>query len=281
MPGNSHTSVRSRTVAAELRNMRETRGLSMAEVAGMLGVSTSKISRIETGNSGLQSEDVAALLGYYQVPGPKRQQLMDRLRRSDQKGWWERQAGLPPLWRALIDFESKAVSIQHYAPMIIPGLVQTAEYAEAMLRATDGSLADAELDNLVAARMARQAVLTRTTAPRYVAVVHEVALRMPVGGPGVLRRQLRQLLTVAERPNVTVCVVPIPRGAHVGFRGMFMILEFAEEPDVVHVENQVSGLFLEGEPTLAGYRLAMRNLLDVALRPEASAELIAAIDAES
>src|SRR5689334_20858746 len=125
MPGNSHTSVRSRTVAAELRTLRERSGLSCADVARTLGVSPSKISRIETGNSGLQPDDVAALLGFYQVPAPKRQELLDLLRRGDQKGWWERQAGLPQLWRALIDFENKATRIQNYEPLIVPGLLQT------------------------------------------------------------------------------------------------------------------------------------------------------------
>ena len=281
MPGNPHTSVRSRTVAAELRSLRESRGLSCADVATTLGVSASKISRIETGNSGLQPDDVATLLGFYQVPAAKRQELLDLLRRGDQKGWWERQAGLPKLWRAVIDFENKAARIQSYQSLIIPGLLQTGEYTEAMIRSTDDTLSDAELDNLVASRMARQTVLTRSTAPHYLAVIHEVALRMPVGGPGVMKRQLRHLLTIAERPNIGVRAVPTSAGAHVGLRGPFMILEFAEEPALVHVENQVTGMFLEEEADLAGYRLALRNILNVSLAPPATAELIAAIAAES
>src|ERR1700716_3614629 len=99
MPGNPHTSVRSRTVAAELRRLRERRGLSCAGVARTLGGSASKISRIGTGDSGMQLEDVAALLDFYQVPDSKREELLDLLRRGNQKGWWERQAGLPHLWR--------------------------------------------------------------------------------------------------------------------------------------------------------------------------------------
>src|SRR5256885_11892511 len=159
VPGNPHTSVRSRTVAAELRVMREDRGLSCAAVGRTLGVSASKISRIETGNSGLQVDDVAALLGFYQVPSTKRQALLDLLKRNDQKGWWERQAGLPHLWRALIDFENKATRIQHYQSMVIPGMLQTSEYCEALLKAIDDTLSPAELGNLVAARMARSTLL--------------------------------------------------------------------------------------------------------------------------
>jgi transcriptional regulator with XRE-family HTH domain len=280
MPGNPHTSVRSRTVAAELRTLRETRGLSCADVARTLGVSASKISRIETGNSGLQIDDVSALLGFYQVPTPKRDELLNLLRRGDQKGWWERQAGLPQLWRALIDFENKATRIQCYESVVIPGLLQTGEYCEAMFRAIDDTLSDAELDNLVASRMARQTLLTRSTAPQFLAVVHEVALRLPVGGPGVMKRQLQHLLTIAERPNIVLRMVPTRAGAHVGLRGPFMILEFADEPGLAFMENQDTGMFLGEEVDLAGYRLALRNILKVALAPAATADEIAAIIAE-
>src|SRR2546430_9955480 len=225
MPGNPHTSVRSGTVAAELRNRRERRGLSCAEVARMLGVSASKISRIETGNSGLQIDDVAALLGFYQVPEAKRQELLDLLRRGDQKGWWERQAGLPHLWRALIDFENKATRIRNYEYAIVPGLLQTSEYSQALIRATDTTLSDAELDNLVASRMARQTLLTRSKAPEFLAVVHEMALRVPAGGPGVMNRQLQHLSTIAERRNGYGLVVQTCVGVHVGLREPFLLLE--------------------------------------------------------
>jgi len=280
MPGNPHTSVRSRTVAAELRRLRERRGLSCAEVAKTLGVSASKISRIETGNSGMQVEDVAALLGFYQVPDPKREELLDLLRRRNHKGWWERQAGLPHLWRTLIDFENKATRIQNYEYAIIPGLLQTAEYTAAMIRATEATLSDAELDNLVASRMARQTLLTRSSAPEFLATVHEVALRMPAGGPGVMKRQLHHLLTLVERPHVSLRVVPMDAGAHVGLRGPFMMLEFADEPSLVFVENQNTGLFLEDEADVVAYRIALTNILSVALATDATADLIASIAAD-
>jgi transcriptional regulator with XRE-family HTH domain len=280
MPGNPHTSVRSRTVANELRKLREERELSCAEVAKMLGVSVSKISRIETGISGLQSDDVATLLGFYKVPPAKRNELLDLLRRGDQKGWWERQAGLPKLWRALIDYENKATRIQTYEPLIIPGLLQTGEYCEAMLRGNDDTLSDAELDNLVATRMARQAVLTRSAAPQYLAVIHEAALRIWVGGPGTMARQMRHLLSVSQRPNIVLRVVPMSAGANVALRGSFNILELTEEPDLVHVENQITGMFLEEDADLSGYRLALRNILGVALAVDATTTLIDTIATE-
>lgn len=254
--------------------------MSCAGVAKTLGVSPSKISRMETWISGLQSEDVATLLGFYKVPAKKRQELLELLRRGETKVWWERQAGLPKLWRALIDYENKATRIQNYEPLFIPGLLQTTEYCEAMLRGTDNTLSDAELDNLVASRMGRQTVLTRSTAPHFLAVIHEVALRMPVGEPGVMSRQLRHLLAMSERPNIAMRVVPTKAGANVGLRGPFMVLELADEPDLMHVENQITGMFLEEDADLSGYRLALRNILGAALAPSATALLIDSIIVE-
>ena len=282
MLGNTHTSVRSRQVAAELRKLRENAGMSCAEVAKRLGMSASKVSRIETGNSGLQVEDVAALLGLYQVHATRREELVDLVRRAEERGWWQRQgSGLPQLWRSLMDFEATATRIQNFEPLVVPGLLQTAEYCRVIIRGTDATLSEAELDNLVASRMARQALLTRSTAPQFLAVFDEAALRRPVGEPGVLGRQLQHLVSVAERPNVTLRVVPLAAGAHAGLRGPFIILEFDGEASLVFVENHRTGLFLEDEADLAGYRLALGNILNAALAPPATVDLLAALVAEN
>ncbi|MGH3826168.1 MAG: helix-turn-helix domain-containing protein [Pseudonocardiaceae bacterium] len=280
MPGNPHTSVRSRQVAAELRTLREEAQLSGAEVAKRLGMSPSKISRIETGNSGLQIEDVAALLGLYQVPASTRDELLDLVRRSEERGWWTRQPGLPQLWRSLIDFEAKATRVQNYEALVVPGLLQTAEYARAIIQGIAPTITEAELDNLVAARMARQALLARASAPQFFAVVDEGALRRPVGEPGVMHRQLQHLLGAAAQPHVTLRAVPLAAGAHAGLRGPFVILEFAEEPALVHVENHNTCLFLEEETDLAAYRLALGTILSTALAPAATTELITQIVAD-
>lgn len=280
MPGNPHTSIRSRQAAAELRALREKAGLSGAEVAKRLGMSPSKISRIETGNSGLQIEDVAALLGLYQVPASTRDDLLDLIRRAEERGWWTRQPGLPQLWRSLIDFEARATRLQNYEALVVPGLLQTAEYARAVIAGVAPTVSEAELDNLVAARMARQTVLTRSRAPQFVAVVDEGALRRPVGDPGVMHRQLHHLLGVSEQPHVTLRVVPLAAGAHAGLRGPFLVLEFADDPALVFVENHGTGLFLEEEAELSAYRLALGTILHAALAPAATLELIAQIAAE-
>ncbi|CAM02624.1 transcriptional regulator, XRE family [Saccharopolyspora erythraea NRRL 2338] len=135
MPGNRHTSVRSRQIANELRRYRETAGLSCSDAGAKLGVSGSKISRIETGASGFQIEDVAALLGLYHVPAAERRAIVELAKKSDEKGWWERQYDLPHRWKNFIEFESKASRIQNFEQVVVPGLLQTAEYIRASFRA--------------------------------------------------------------------------------------------------------------------------------------------------
>jgi uncharacterized protein DUF5753 len=214
------------------------------------------------------------------VPAATRDELLNLVRRSEERGWWTRQPGLPQLWRSLIDFEAKATRVQNYEALVVPGLLQTAEYARAIIQGVAPTVSEVELDNLVAARMARQAVLTRASAPQFFAVVDEGVLRRPVGEPGVMNRQLHHLLGAAEQPHVTLRVVPLTAGAYAGLRGPFVVLEFAEEPALVFIENHETGLFLEEEADLAAYRLALGTTLHVALAPAATAELIAQIAAE-
>lgn len=274
MPGNSHTSVRSRQVANQIRRLREQAQLSCSEVARTLGLSVSKVSRMETGATGLQTEDVAAMLGLFRVSATKRQEVLDLLHRSDEKGWWQRQAGLPQLWRSLIDFEAKATRIQDFESMVVPGLLQTAEYCRATLSGFDPTLTEAELEHLVAARMARQAVLTRKAAPQFFAVIDENALRRPVGGGGVMFRQLLHLESLAQRTNISFRVIERFIGVHAGLLGPFILLEFFEEPSLVFTENQSIGMFLEEEADLSSYRTALTRILGGALPPADSVKLV-------
>jgi transcriptional regulator with XRE-family HTH domain len=272
MASTQGTSVRSRQVSAELRRLREDAGLTGAQVAVTLGMSPSKLSRIETGNRGLHVRDVAALLGLYRVTDRRRDEILELVRRTDEQGWWQG-CGLPELWRELIDFESRACRIQNYELAFVPGLLQTAEYSGAVIQGMNQDISDGELDRLVASRMARQALLRRSDL-EFLAVIDESALHRLIGDDGIMRRQLRQLGDSAERPNITVRIVPGNVGAHAGLRGPFMLLDFAEEPSLVHVENQGTGLFLEEKENVRDYRQALRNTLEVALDPAESVELI-------
>lgn len=252
-----------------------------AQVAETLGMSPSKISRVETGNRGLNVEDVAALLGLYRVAERRRDELLDLVRKSDEQGWWQSQgSGLPELWKSLIDFESRANRIQNYELAVVPGLLQTDEYTAAVIQGINRAVTDSELDNLVASRMARQAVLRRRDL-QFLAVIDEGALHRVIGDAGVMRRQLLQLGDAAERPNITVRVVPLRAGAHAGLRGPFILLDFPDEPSLVHVENQSIGLFPEDKEDLAAYRQALNNMLAEALNPAESAELISSLAGRS
>ncbi|WP_245812167.1 helix-turn-helix domain-containing protein [Actinophytocola xinjiangensis] len=277
MTENPNPSVRSRQVSIQLRGLREDRGLSGAAVAKALGMSPSKISRIETGARGLSVDDVAALLGHYKVPESQRAQILDQVRKSGERGWWESQGlGLPELWQALINFESRATRIQNYEALFIPGLLQTDEYTEAIIRSINKTLSKAELTNLVASRRARQAVLNRREL-QFLAVVDEGALRRPMTESGIMRRQLRHLVDSGERPNVTVRVVPLRVGQHAGMQGPFAVLDFFEEPSLTYIENHHVGMFLDEKEDIAAYRLALGNILNSALEPAESAELMSAL----
>jgi transcriptional regulator with XRE-family HTH domain len=275
MTDNPNPSVRSRQVSLLLRTLREDLGLSGAEVAKALGMSPSKISRIETGNRGLRVDDVAALLGHYKVPEQKRHQILDQVRKAEERGWWESQGlGLPELWQALISFESRATRIQNYEALVIPGLLQTDEYTEAIIASINKTLSKVELTNLVASRRARQAVLSRREL-QFLAVIDEGALRRPIAESGVMRRQLRHLVDSADRPNITVRVVPLQAGLHAGLQGPFACMDFEDEPSLVYIENHHFGMFLDEKEDIAAYRLALGNILNEALEPAESADLIA------
>jgi transcriptional regulator with XRE-family HTH domain len=275
MTDNPNPSVRSRQVSALLRSLREEQGLSGAEVAKALGMSPSKISRLETGNRGLRVDDVAALLGHYKVPEQKRAQILDQVRKSEDRGWWESQGlRLPQLWQALINFESRATRIQNFEALFVPGLLQTDEYTEVLISSLNKTLSKAELTKLVASRRARQAVLSNREL-QFLAVIDEGALRRPITESGVMRRQLRHLVDTSDRPNITIRVVPLQAGQYAGLRGPFAILEFEDEPSLVYTENQVTSMFLDEKEDIAAYRVALGNILNEALETAESAELIA------
>lgn len=280
MTEQTHPSVRSRQVSSLLRQFREKAELTGTDAAKALGMSQSKISRMETGSRPLNPDDVAALLGLYKVPERQRDKILDQVRRSAERGWWESQGlGLPELWKALIDFESRATRIQNYEAVVIPGLLQTNEYTGAMFQAINKTLSEAEVDNLVASRTARQNVLRRQEL-QFLAIIDEGVLRRPVAERGVMRRQLRHLVDSAERPNVTIRVVPMPVGLHAGLQGAFACVDFSDEPSLVYLENHHVGMFLDEKEDIAAYRVALGNILNVALKPAESVEFISEIAGE-
>lgn len=278
MPSPTST-LRSRQVSSELRRLRQERGISGAELALRLGMSESKVSRIETGERGLQLTDVAAILGLLQVPAKRREELLEMVSCQDRSGWSRSKAeGLPVVWRDFIELEARAERISNFELALVPGLVQTPEYSAAIIRGVNREITDDVVRELVEARRARQRIL-RDPDKRFSIAIDEGVLHRPIGVPGVMYRQLRYLADVAH--DVGFRVVPASAGAYYGLCGAFMLLDFPREPSVAYYENHGGSRFPEAKEDVADYRSAMRDILDIALSPRESAELINAIADES
>jgi transcriptional regulator with XRE-family HTH domain len=274
-------SIRQRRVSAELRRLREKQRLSCKDVALALDCSESKISRMETGERGLYSDDVAAILGFLRAPTSLRHELLALVRDGEERNWHEIHGKLPTNWKDLIRFENDATAIYNYEPMLFPGLAQTPEYTRAILHGTNPRLTEAEIETLVATRLSRQVILGRRNAPLVQLMLDEMVLRRTVNEIGVLRGQLQQLLRLSERPNVTVQIVPFATGVHPGLEGPFVLLDFASEPSVAYMDSRGTSSFLEEEAHIDRVRVAWRGLRAIALSPEDSARLIASTVGES
>jgi transcriptional regulator with XRE-family HTH domain len=209
--------VRQRRVSNELRALRKKAGLTCKEVAEALGMSITKVSRMETGARGLYVDDVAALLGLYRVPARKREELLALVREGANRNWQQLQTGkLPTSWQDVIRFEAEAELMYSFEPQLVPGLLQTPEYARAIIRGANVELTNEETDMLVSARMTRHAILAKPDAPVLHAVIDEAVLSRPVGGPGVMRRQLQHLIASASAPNITLRVLPLRPAPRLG-----------------------------------------------------------------
>ncbi len=273
--------VRRRRLGAELRKRRENAGITLEFVADRMECSQSKISRIETGHSSVTSRDVRDMLTIYGTPADEVDVLVEIAKEARQKGWWHPYSSV--LVGAYVGLEAAASFIRAYEQQVVPGLLQTAEYAEAMIRGAQPDWTDEDVMNRVRVRMARQSLLTRQDdAIRFQVVLDESVLSRPVGGDKVMRDQLRLLAEAASWQNVTISVLPFESGSHAGMDGTFAILEFAEQDDsnVVYAENATGGLFLEKNDELQKYARIFENVQGAALSPEESAELIAQLAEE-
>lgn len=269
--------VKSRQVSAELRRLRRAAGMTAAEVGALMGMSQSKVSRMETGKRGLKVDEVAALLGLYKVHALRRVEILNMVREADTPGWvWLHGQRLPDQWATLIELETSASALWSYEPLWIPGMLQTPDYARAVITGvSEVTLSETELDVRVAARLGRQSLLSRPLPPEVHVLLYEPALRVPVGTPSILAAQLRRLAEMALRPRVTVQIVPLAAGPHPGLEGPFLIMKFPADPTLVYLENRVQSTFLEEAPHIESYRLAWERILARALSAKRSAEVIA------
>jgi transcriptional regulator with XRE-family HTH domain len=269
--------LRARRLALELLRRREAAGLTREEAARQLEWSTSTIFRIETGRSRPQPGNVKVLLELYGVSGPERDGLIRLSREARQPGWWHSfRDVLPNPYEVYIGLEAGAASIRNFEPVVVPGLLQTEEYARQTFRNGSRELDRDEIERRVQVRMERQRVLTREDRPRLWAVLDEAVISRAVGGPEVMREQLRHLIECAEQGKTTLQVVPFGAGAHAGTTGPFVILDFPEatDPDVVYVETLAGDIYLEAPPDVDRYTLAFARLLAAALHPDDSVHLV-------
>jgi transcriptional regulator with XRE-family HTH domain len=269
------STVRIEVLGEELRRLREACGMTLAEVVSRIGISESHLSRFEKGRRVPSPEDVSALLVIYGVTGEERIELLALARKAGQPGLWQRDGSFESKFATLKILESRATALVSFEPLMIPGLLQTMPYAEACIREV-GMLEDQDvIDGRVVGRIHRQAVLRKFDAPPLVSILSEAALRCPIGGRVVLHDQLRYLVEVAERSNVTLRIVPTVVGGHPGLLGSFLRMRFANRPSVVFLESQTSNLFLEDHSDVSAYDQAIVELLSVAMSDEDSVRLVA------
>ncbi|QOC91938.1 XRE family transcriptional regulator [Micromonospora craniellae] len=265
-------------LGAQLRRLRESRGVTRENAGWEIRSSESKISRMELGRVGFKERDVADLLTLYGVTAEQeRGALLKLARDANNPGWWHRYGDVLPSWfQSYLGLEAAAALIRSYEVQFVPGLLQTREYARAVVLLGHGQAAPAEIDRRVDLRMRRQEVLQRVKPPRLWAVVDEAALRRPIGGPQVMRGQLESLLKATQTPNVRVQVIPFAAGGHAAAGGAFTILRFGDQdlPDIVYIEQLTSAIYLDKRDDLDFYAVAMERLCVEAEPPERTAEIL-------
>jgi transcriptional regulator with XRE-family HTH domain len=284
VPGKRQTpTVRLRRLAAELRALRASSGLTRDEVVERTGINVATMYRIEHARVRPQTRTLRTLLDLYGVDKEQQTELVGLLRDARERGWLHAyQSELPEQYMNFIGFEGEAESAWEYESLLIPGLLQTEDYARAVIRGGFPTASRDEIERRVAVRMERQEVLRNESPLKLWGIVDEAALRRQVGGRAVMRAQLRHILEASESPNVTFQVIPFDVGAHTGMPGSFIVLQFAEAaiPDVIYIDSMAGELFLEEEGDVRRYKLTFEHLRAVAASPDVSRSLVAAAAAE-
>ncbi len=266
-------------LGAQLRRLREAKRITLEDAGKRIRASHSKISRLETGRVGFKDRDITDLLTLYGVTDEEeRETLRSLARRANAPGWWHDYNDVLPHWfEAYVGLEEVATQIREYEVQFVPGLLQTEDYARAVTLLGHDAASAREIERRVRLRMQRQALLDREEPPNFWAVIDEAVLRRPAGSPATMRGQLKHLADMAQRPNVTIQVIPFQVGGHSAAGGPFSILRFAEPdlPDVVYLEQLTSALYLDKPDAVDSYLRVMERICMEAATPAASAEIIA------
>lgn len=276
VPGAGSPTVRRRELGTLLRALRTEKGWTVEQVAERLLISSSKVSRLETGQRGVSSRDIRDLCDLYDVDDEQRQMLADLAAEGKQQAWWQSR-GLS--YSTYVGLEAEAASISDFGLGLVPGLLQTTDYARAVIRAIAPRLTEDLVEQRVRARIDRQHLLVSDHPPQFRAVLEESVLHRVVGSAGVMRAQLQHLLEISELPHVTVRVVPYQAGAMPASNNKFIILTFAQPgvPGVVFVEGLTGDLYLDRKEDFETYDAAFQALEGLAATPDQTRAIIASI----
>lgn len=279
-PGSGPTALRI-LLGSQLRRLREAKGVTREEAGHLIRGSESKISRMELGRVGFKERDVSDLLTLYGVVDEQaRDAIITLVGKANEPGWWHRFNDVLPTWfQAYVGLEEAAARIRTYEVQFVPGLLQTKEYARAVVTAGSAGISSEEIARRVDLRLERQRVLDRPDGPFFWAVIDEAALRRPIGGAEVMRAQLEHLADLMRQPNITIQIMPFSFGGHSAEGGAFSILRFPDRelPDVVYVEQLASALYLDKREDVDKYTVVMERLCAVSTTPDETVQLLRTI----
>ncbi len=268
-------------LGSQLRRLREASNVTSDEAGQAIRATHSKISRLERGRSGAKQRDVADLLSLYGVTDEtEREELLTLARQANAPGWWQQYSDVLPRWLELyVGLERSASIIRTYEVQFVHGLLQTEDYARAVILIANARAPREEVDRRVSFRMKRRQLLTQPDAPEFWAVLDEAALRRAPDGPTVMRAQLEHLLYMADLPNVTLQIVPFNSGPHAAAGGPFTILRFPEPDvaDLVYLEQLNSALYLDQPGDVLDYVTIMDQLCVQAETGAASQDMLRAL----
>lgn len=265
-------------LGSQLRRLREAKGITREDAGYTIRASGSKISRMELGRVGFKERDVVDLLEIYGVENEvERAALVALAKDANTPGWWHKYGDLLPEWfQVYVGLEEDASLIRLYEVQFVPGLLQTADYARAVIARGQQRADEQEVQRRVNLRIARQELLAKADDRRLWAIVDEAALRRRIGGPEVMRAQLQYLMEATKARNITLQVVPFRLGGHAAEAGAFTILRFPEAdlPDVVYLEQLTSSLYLDKREDVERYSEVMERLSVESAPPERTADIL-------
>jgi transcriptional regulator with XRE-family HTH domain len=284
-PSSGGPTVRRILLGSQLRRLREVKGISREAAGYHIRASESKISRLELGRVSFKERDVADLLTLYGLTDEsERTLLLEMAREANKPGWWHNFSDILPGWfQPYVGLEEAASMIRTYEIQFVPGLLQTEEYARAVVAQGSRGTPRDVIERRVSVRMNRQKLLTKQGAPKLWVVMDEAALRRPIGGPKVMRSQLEHLANLTSHPNLTIQIMPFRFGAHAAEGGAFSILRFPEPdlPDVVFLEQLTGATYLEKREDVDRYMEAMDRLSVDSVSPADTSRLLSLIGNET